>query len=266
MVNEDWLNRSHPYLQNAYGEEDNLRHMDFVLMQFIAIGNELSLRLKPYKDVYERYCESLNAMIPALTHCQQAAQISQEPISMLALFRDSLRSALRIAQYCEYSNGAEDIAMPDLISKVVDSSIRLARGTTDYPIQQELHAFIEEFLPRYLLYDTNLAFELGDKTALIKPYQLSMKQIEGLDNITGLSMMFRFPILAGALRLWSRTWLDELPEHIGPDAEDILDQLFNKISEELYVDSAHALLNFDKELPEWALEILPSDTMPLSGL
>ena len=32
-------------------------------------------------------------MIPALTHCQQAAQISEEPISMLALFRDALRSA-----------------------------------------------------------------------------------------------------------------------------------------------------------------------------
>ena len=121
-MNEGWLNRSHPYLQTGYGEQDDLRHMDFVLMQFIAIGNELSLKLKPYQEVHNRLCESLNAMIPALTHCQQAAQISQEPISMLALFRDSLRSALRIAQYCEYSNGAEDIAMPDLISKVVESS------------------------------------------------------------------------------------------------------------------------------------------------
>ena len=48
--------------------------------------------------------------------------------------------------------------------------------------------------------------------------------------------------------------------------EEILDELFEKISNELYMDSAHALLNFDKTLPNWAIELLPSDTMPLSGL
>lgn len=265
-LNMDWLNRSHPYLQEGYGEQDNLRHMDFVLMQFIAIGNELSLKLKPYEDVYEQYCESLNAMIPALTHCQQATQISDEPISMLALFRDALRSALRIAQHCCVSGDGDCIAMPDLIEKVVASSKQLGRETKDYPIEQNLHKFIEEFLPRYLLYDSNLAFEIGEKSALVEPYQLSIKRFKGLDNIAGLSMVFRLPVLAGALRLWTQTWLDQLASHIGDDADDILDDLFEKISGELYVDSAHALLNFEKELPHWALTLLPSDTMPLSGL
>ena len=267
-MNEGWLNRSHPYLQAGYGEQDDLRHMDFVLMQFIAIGNELSLKLKPFEEVHNRLCKSLNAMIPALTHLQQAARIQDEPISMFSLFRDSLRSALRIAQHSGPSTMMMDgsLTMPDLISRVTDASLKLSKVADDYPIEQELHEFIQEFLPRYLLYDLNLTFELGDKSALIEPYQLSMKQIEGMDNLAGFGMMFRFPILAGALKLWSQTWLDQLSIQIGDAAEEILDELFEKISNELYMDSAHALLNFDKILPNWALELLPSDTMPLSGL
>jgi len=267
-VNEGWLNRSHPYLQTGYGEQDDLRHMDFVLMQFIAIGNELSLKLKPYEEVHNRLCESLNAMIPALTHLQQAARIQDEPISMFSLFRDSLRSALRIAQHSESSRiGMEgSLTMPELISKVTEASLNLSKAVDDYPIQQELHDFIQEFLPRYLLYDSYLTFEVGDKSALIEPYQLSMKQIDGMDNLAGFGLMFRLPILAGALKLWSQTWLDQLSTQIGDVADEILDELFEKISNELYVDSAHALLNFDKTLPAWAIELLPSDTMPLSGL
>lgn len=267
-MNEGWLNRSHPYLQTGYGEQDDLRHMDFVLMQFIAIGNKLSLKLKPYEEVHNRLCKSLNAMIPALTHLQQAARIQDEPISMFSLFRDALRSALRIAQHSESSPiGMEgSLTMPELISKVTEASLNLSKAVDDYPIQQELHDFIQEFLPKYLLYDSYLTFEVGDKSALIEPYQLSMKQIDGMDNLAGFGLMFRLPILAGALKLWSHTWLDQLSTQIGDAADEILDELFEKISNELYVDSAHALLNFDKTLPAWAIELLPSDTMPLSNL
>ena len=152
-MNEGWLNRSHPYLQTGYGEQDDLRHMDFVLMQFIAIGNKLSLKLKPYEEVHNRLIKSLNAMIPALTHLQQAARIQDEPISMFSLFRDALRSALRIAQHSESSNMSLEgsLTMPELISKVTEASLNLSKAVDDYPIQQELHDFIQEFLPKYLL-------------------------------------------------------------------------------------------------------------------
>ena len=190
----DWLNRN-ILTSRGYGEQDDLRHMDFVLMQFIAIGNELSLKLKPYDGVYEQYCESLNAMM-LIDALPTSGSDHEEPVGMLALFRDALRSALRIAQHCCVSGDGDCIAMPDLIEKVVASSKRLGRETKDYPIEQNLHLFIEEFLPRYLLYDSNLAFEIGEKSALVEPYQLSMKQIKGLDNIAGLSMVFRLPVLA----------------------------------------------------------------------